>query len=585
MSIFPKLNDTIIAIDIETKEEKNISTYGPGSHRHYLDGEESYILGVAISDSENDFYFPFSKELFKWLRGIQQEHTWVGHNIMYDLSWLYYEGFRPQSVCDTMGLVKLLAEDRQPRNGFAKPYSLDACAYDYLGVRKNEEGIQAFCTEHGLKGNPQKWLWRMPEGLVGQYAKVDTRLTRELYVKLIQEIARQGLQEVWETECELLPILAETHHRGIRIDAEKRHDTSELLEREISELMAWMEAKAARKFNPNSGKQLAEVFTFLGIEYALTDKGNPSFKGEDLLPFGVDPDMEYFPHVLVTHNKLLKLKRDFVDRIGDFMVGGRIRPMINPYGTKTGRPTSNTPNIFQIPKRGRGKELCRALFLPEPGEEWASMDYASEEYRVFAHYAVGAGADRYRSNYNSEGALREEKYDMHIENGKLAGVSRSKAKTIGLGVLFGMGADKMAASLGEGREEGLRIVNKFHSVNPAFRATSRLVETVAKRRGYVRTLMGRRRRLDKKSAYRGLNFLTQGNSADLAKKTIVLAHREGLFDKVHFLLWLYDEYNLSVAEENKWAVDRIKEIGETAIKFKVKMWLDLGYGPNWGEVK
>jgi DNA polymerase-1 len=174
---------------------------------------------------------------------------------------------------------------------------------------------------------------------------------------------------------------------------------------------------------------------------------------------------------------------------------------------------------------------------------------------------------------------------MHIENGKLAGVTRNKAKTIGLGVLFGMGAEKMAASLGEGRERGLSIVKKFHSVNPAFRATSQLVEKVAKRRGYIKTLLGRRRRLDADSAYRGLNFLTQGNSADLAKLTIVEAKKQGLLEKVNFLLWLYDEYDLSVAPENRKYVEEFKKIGETAIKFKVPMYLDLEYGPSWGEVK
>lgn len=585
MNTFPRLSERVIAIDIETKEEKDISHYGPGSHRHYLEGEDSYILGVAISDSKNDYYFPPSKELFGWLKEEQNKRLWVGHNILYDLSWLWYEGFHPEYLADTMGLVKLLWEDRQPRKGFAKPYSLDACAYDFLGVRKNEDEIAQFCVDNGLKGSPQKWLWKMPFDMVARYAKIDTRLTYDLYHRLLPKISEQELDRVWEVETELLPILAETHHRGIRIDDSRRQDVSTQLEQEIKELMDWMVAKAGKTFNPNSGKQLAQVFKTLGIEFGYTDKGNPSFKGEDLLPFGVDPDMGYFPHVLVTHNKLLKLKRDFVDRLEDFMVEGRVRPMINPYGTKTGRPTSNTPNIFQIPKRGRGKELCRVLFLPEEGEEWASMDYASEEYRVFAHYAVGHGAERYRENYNNEGESKEEKYDMHVENGKLAGVSRSKAKTIGLGVLFGMGANKMAASLGEGQQEGLRIVEKFHKVNPAFRATSKLVETVAKRRGYIHTILGRQRRLDANSAYRGLNFLTQGNSADLAKLTIVLAKRQGILEHVNFLLWLYDEFNLSAAPENREYVGRFKRIGETAIEFKVKMFLDLEYGPNWGEVK
>lgn len=568
---FPTLTEEVIAWDIETKEEKDLKKFGPGSHRHYLEGEESYILGVAISDSKRDFYFPASQELFEWLREEQNKRLWVAHNGLYDCSWMYYEGFRPQRMADTMGLVRLLSEDRLS-------YSLDSCGKDFLGFRKNEAEIKQWCDDHRLRGAPQKWLWMMPVELVAKYAKVDTRLCYDLYTKLIPEIEKQGLDRIWEVEKELLPILAESHHRGIRIDNNRRKEASIELGKEVAELKRWLVSRAGCDFNTGSGKQLAPIFDKLGLSYKKTDKGKPSFKGEDLLPFGVDPDMEFFPHVLITHNKLQKLKRDFVDRLDDFMVKGRVHPMINPYGTKTGRPTSNTPNVFQIPKRGRGKEICRVLFVPEEGEEWASMDYASEEYRVFAHYAVGKGSDRYRDKYNNE-----DKYDMHVENGRLAGVSRNKAKTIGLGVLFGMGAKKMATNLGEGETKGLQIVKKFHEVNPSFKATSQLVENRAKSRGYIFTMMGRRRRLDRDSAYRGLNFLTQGNSADLAKLTLVEANRRGLWNKMNFLIWLYDEFNVSVKPENRQYVEELKELGETAIKFKVKMYLDLTYGPNWGE--
>ncbi len=580
MQTFPELREKVIAIDIETKETLNLSRSGSGSHRHYLEGEDSYILGVAISDSKNDYYFEASTELFSWLAGIQNNHVWIGHNILYDLSWLYYENFKPEMCADTMGLVKLLDEDRQPKKGFSRPYSLSSCAMSFLDRGKNEAEITEFCETNNLRGSAQQWLFMMPVSLVSRYAKVDTRCTYDLYMALIHKIDEQNLQAVWEMETALIPILAQLNHKGLRIDTEKRSEASKELSKEIEDLKKWLFEKANKEFNTNSGKQLQVVFDSLGLKYKHTEKGNPSFKGDDLLPFGVEPDMEFFPHVLVLHNKLLKLKRDFVDRLQDFIVQGRIHPTINPYGTKTGRPTSNTPNIFQIPKRGRGKEICRQLFIPEEGEEWASMDYASEEYRVFAHYAIGPGSDNYRHKYNTK-----DDYDMHTENGRLAGVDRTKAKTIGLGVLFGMGKDKMAASLGVGKEEGLHIVAKFHDVNPAFKATSLQVESVARTRGYIHTILGRRRRLNKNSAYRGLNFLTQGNSADIAKLTIVEANRRGLLKKINFLFWLYDEYNISVKPENKQYVNEFKEIGENIIRFKVKMVLDLGYGLNWGAIK
>jgi DNA polymerase-1 len=417
----------------------------------------------------------------------------------------------------------------------------------------------------------------MPESLVAEYAKMDTRLTYDLYQRLIPQIEAQGMARVWEIECDLVPILAEMHHRGIRIDDSRRLEVSESLGNEILEIEEWLFKKAGRTFNTGSSKQKAEVFDALGLPYKKTQKGNPSFKGEDLLPFGVEEDMEYFPHALVVHNKLEKLKRDFVDRLEDFMVQGRVHPMINPYGTRTGRPTSNTPNVFQIPKRGRGKEICRVLFLPEEGEQWVSMDYASEEYRVFAHYAVGPGSDKYRMRYNTE-----DDYDLHAENAELAGVDRNKAKTIGLGVLFGMGDRKMASNLGVGAIEGAKIVERFHNTNPAFRATSRFVEARAKSRGWIHTILGRRRRLDRDTAYRGLNFLPKGICRSCKEGDCGGSEGWDVGQDVSASLFVR-RVRHQRAPENMQYVEEFKKIAETAIEFRVRMQLDVEVGPNWGE--
>ena len=597
MLSFPNLKGPFVAIDIETHEHLSIKDYGPGAHRGYLTNDPSEILCVSISTATEDFCFPASQETFDWLISIENKYLFVGHNILYDLGWLYYENFKPKKVADTMGLVKMLDEDRLPRKGFGKPYSLDACANTYLGHRKLSDPLKVLCEELGLKGVPQIHLKElMAQGYtedVFNYAKMDTRLTYDIYAKLIPRIVEQSLEEIWSYETRLLPILAQINNKGIRIDENRRVAVSIELGKEVKILEDWLFDKAGGPFKEGSGKQLEEIFTRLEFPFkrnAPTEKmlkkdpaakGNASFAAPDMLPYGVEPNMEYFPHVLVSYRKLKKLKKDFVDRLHDFIIDGRIHPNVNPYGTKTGRPTCSAPNVFQIPKRGRGKELCRTLFIPEEGCEWYSMDYASEEYRVFAHYAVGAGSDIYRMKYNTIPG-----YDMHVENAQLAGCDRPKAKTIGLGVLFGMGALKMAQNLGEGEKRGLEIVNKFHEVNPSFKQTSNRVMNVAKSRQWIRTIMGRRRRFPHgEGAYRGLNFLTQGNSADLGKVTIVKAYEAGLLDKMPFHLWLYDEFNLSVKPGDEYLVKQFQEIAETCVKFRVKMQLDIEQGPNWGSVK
>jgi DNA polymerase-1 len=581
---YPVLTEDIVAIDLETKESQDLKKYGSSVHRAYLENADSYILGASISTSDNDYYFEACNELFEWLRSIQKDHLFVGHNILYDLAWLRYEGFIPSRVADTMGLVKMLHEDR-----FS--YSLNDCGIDFLNDVKGEDELIEWCKSEGLKGKPQVWLWKMPFELVSKYAKQDTRLTYDLYMKLIPEIERQELTYIWGIECKFLIILMEVNHKGIRVDNDRRMVTSEELNNEIVILESWLFDKAGGEFKEGSGKQLAPIFDKLGIKYSFNKPtakmiekgkpGNPSFTSDKMLPYGIDPNMEYFPHVLVTYRKLRKLKKDFVDRLEDFMVCGRVHPTVNPYGTKTGRPSASKPNIFQIPKRGRGKEICRPLFIPEIGEEWVSMDYASEELRVFAHYARGNGADRYREQYNNN-----PKYDMHLENGLIAGCDRPKAKSIGLGKLFGMGVATMAKSLGVSDYEGKKIVAKFDHECPSFKITAKSASEWAKQNGFMRTISKRRRRFPRgEGSFKALNFLTQANSADIAKITIVQADEAGLLENLNLLLYLYDEYNFSVKKENFHYLNDFKKIGENAIKLNVKMALDLEIGTNWGDIK
>lgn len=581
---YPVLLEDVIALDLETKEDRDLKKYGSAVHRAYKEGADAYVLGASISTSTQDYYFEACNELFAWLRSIQENHLFVGHNILYDLAWLRYEGFIPTRVADTMGLTRMLHEDRYS-------YSLNDCGMDFLGDEKGEAELEEWCKENGLKGKPQIWLWKMPFDLVAKYAKQDTRLTYDLYMKLIPEIERQELTYIWGIECKFLLILMDMNYRGIRLDNEQRLLTSSELESEIKILETWLFDKAGCEFKEGSSKQLAPIFDKLGIKYKTNKPtakmveagkpGNPSFKSEDMLPYGIDPNMEYFPHVLVSYRKIKKLKKDFVDRLGDFMVCGRIHPTINPYGTKTGRPSASKPNIFQIPKRGRGKELCRKLFLPEIGEVWFSGDYASEELRVFAHYARGKGADRYRDQYNNN-----PDYDMHLENGAIAGCDRPKAKTIGLGKLFGMGKAKMSTSLGVSDYEGGKIVDRFDAECPSFKVTARSASDWAKQNGFMRTISKRRRRFPRgEGSFKALNFLTQGNSADIAKITMVQAHEAGLLEHLNLLLYLYDEYDMSVAPENLHYLKDFKKIAENAIKLDVKMTLDMEKGSNWGNIK
>jgi len=593
---FPDLKEYTLAFDIETRDQYLISkgkrpSLGSGAHRHYLEGEESYILCVTISDSKNDYYFPACPKLWVWLKNIEKNHLWVTHNGLYDYSWTFYEGFVPSRMADTMGLARILHEERLS-------YSLDNLCKDFLKIGKAEDEIAQWCKDRKLSGAPQQWLWKMIEegyeDLVAHYAKIDTRRTYDLYMYFIPEIEKQNLSYIWSIECKLLPILVEMNHRGIPIDNQHRE---KMIDQSIVEedrlIKKIKKITCLSGLNVNSGKQLQSVFDRLNLPYKINPptkkmiekgvtEGNPSFKSEDLLPYGVEPDEHYLPHLIVLFRKMQKLRRDFLEKLELFQVQGRIHPTIYPWGTKTGRPTSQAPNIFQIPKRGKGKEICRPLFIPEEGEIFVSADVSSQELRVFAHYARGKSGQRYRDAYNDE----SRDYDMHLDNAETAGCDRTKAKSIGLGVLFGMGQKKLTIALAVGETEGKKILSRFHEKNPSFMQTSKEAQRYAEKFGYIKTVSGRKRRFPKgEGAYKALNFLTQGNSADMAKIAIVRAHEEGILDYMNFYFWLYDELDLSIKPENMPYYYRFKELMETAIPLKVKIKLETETGPSWGEIK
>ena len=305
-----------------------------------------------------------------------------------------------------------------------------------------------------------------------------------------------------------------------------------------------------------------------------------------------------------------KAHTTFIDSILKHQVDGRIHAEINQLkgefgGTVSGRLSMNNPNLQQVPARNEaiGPKI-RSLFLPEEGEKWASLDYSQQEPRLLVHYAKKHGLE------GAETLIKffHEGKDFHQVTADMAQISRKEAKTIGLGLMYGMGIAKLANSLDISQDKAKALKKKYNDnvnfLNNIIVRATRYTE----QNGYINTLLGRRCRFnlwenkdfhDKRmmnhenakktwawnemkraGTYRALNRLIQGSAADQTKKAMV-----DLWSicKVTPMIQIHDELNISVANETQ--VKEIKQIMESAVELHVPVKCEAKIGTNWGEIK
>jgi DNA polymerase I-like protein with 3'-5' exonuclease and polymerase domains len=270
----------------------------------------------------------------------------------------------------------------------------------------------------------------------------------------------------------------------------------------------------------------------------------------------------------------------------------------------TGRFSYNNPNLQQIP--ARNKELgprIRSLFIPEEGMTWGCFDYSQQEPRLVTHYAALDGlygVEEVLDAYNGGEA------DFHQIVAEMANIPRSQAKTINLGLFYGMGKNKLQAELGVSKENAEDLFRTYHDKVPFVKMLMESVMRRAQDRGRVRTLLGRRCRFDlwepnqfgihkalpheealsehgpgikRAYTYKALNRLIQGSAADMTKKAMVELHKEGITPHIQ----VHDELDISVV--NPLEAAKIKDIMESAVDLEVPNKVDYESGPNWGTIK
>ena len=427
-----------ISIDLETKDS-NLLTLGPGWTR-----KDGYIIGVAVGAGDSAWYFPTGHKVgnmpknpvYSWLTKLCADETItkVFHNALYDLGWLRAEGIEVKGkIIDTMIAAPLLDENR-------KWYNLNSLARDYLGEFKDEKLLKSAAEEFGV--DPKSGMWQLPPRYVGKYAEQDALITLKLWENLRKKITQQECTSIFELETDLLPVLFEMKTKGVRVDVEKAHQTKKDLTKIEESLIQEIVKETGVTVEPWVATSVAKVFDAVGLPYSRTEKSGAPMFTKQFLANNTHP----IAQKIIKIREINKANTTFVDTILEHSHNGRIHCDFHSLrsdggGTVTGRFSSSNPNLQQIPARDPEiKKLIRGLFIPEEGHKWGSFDYASQEPRWLVHYcATLTGVDRHPQIDDVVKMYHEGNADFHQMVADMANIPRKQAKTVNLGIMYGMG--------------------------------------------------------------------------------------------------------------------------------------------------
>ena len=588
-----------IAIDLETKDP-DLKNTGSGS----VTGK-GHIVGIAVAVQDWSGYYPIRHEgggnmdhgaVTRWLQDVLKTPAdKIFHNAMYDVCFLRAERYEIQGrIVDTMIAGSLVDENRFR-------YDLGSLGRDYVGIGKNEGVLKETAEHWGIDAKSE--MYKLPAMYVGEYAEQDAVLTLNLWQEMKKEIKSQDIENIFNLETELFPCLVDMRFLGVRVDLEAAHKLKEELVSEEKRCLEKVWKETGVDVQIWAARSIEKVFQHQKLPYEKTAKTEaPSFTKNFLQNHSNE-----LVKLIARAREINKAHTTFIDTILKHEHNGRIHAEINQIrsdqgGTVTGRFSYANPNLQQIP--ARNKDLgprIRSLFIPEEGTTWGCFDYSQQEPRLVTHFAALDGLYKVSEVLD---AYNEGEADFHQIVADMANIPRSQAKTINLGLFYGMGKNKLQAELGILKEDAEDLFRTYHDKVPFVKMLMENVSRRAQDKGHVRTLLGRRCRfplwepnqfgihkplkheeallehgpgIRRAFTYKALNKLIQGSAADMTKKAMVELYKEGIVPHIQ----VHDELDISVDGNS----DKIKKIMETAVELEVDNKVDYESGPNWGTIK
>jgi DNA polymerase-1 len=594
-----ELDDMIAAL-------RDVGGYAFDSETPSLFPMEAELVGLSFAIEDTAWYVPFNLEppvlgdteaLLEHLRDLLTDPGLdrTGQNTKYDWLVLGQHGVRmPPPQFDTMVASFCAA-------GSDRGHGLDTLALQYLGLKK--------IPTRSLLGSGKKQITMdaVPIDQVAEYACEDADVTARLRPILEEALEENGALSLYhDLEMPLVPVLCAMEERGIRLDSELLDGIATEMETELEKLVWKVQELAGENFNLNSTKVLGQVlFEKLriqdeaGVKRPKRTKTGWATDQETLsTKYGDVPIVEH----LLEYREVSKLKSTYVDALPRYVLPdtGRIHCSFSQVSAATGRLASSDPNLQNIPVRSeRGRRLREAFVPREPDAAgpWVLMaaDYSQIELRVMAHLS---GDEHMRRAF-------EEGQDVHAATAtRIFGVMpelitremRSQAKVINFGLLYGMGAQRLSRETGLTLNEARQFIERYFQSFPTVRDWMDRTLEEAREKGYVETLLGRRRRIpeidSRDSRMRSfaqnaaINTPVQGSAADIIKRAMIDLERELTASSLsgRMLLQVHDELVLEVPEreleDTRGLVERCMQ---EAVVLDVPLAVDFGWGANWLE--
>jgi DNA polymerase-1 len=503
---------------------------------------------------------------------------------------------------------------------------MDTLLADYLRDANAKHGLEVM-AERNFGFSPTSYSELVPKGATfaavpieaaALYCGMDVHVTWRLTGQLRAQLAALGpalpalLEQV---ELPLEPVLAAMEATGIRIDSAYLGELSAELAGALSTLEAKAKEAAGVDFNLASPKQLGELlFDTLGLDRKKSRKTKTGWSTDAAVLEKLE-DAHPVVSLVLEHRTLSKLKSTYVDALPALVEPetGRVHTDFNQAVTATGRLSSSNPNLQNIPVRTEFSRRIRKAFLPQEGWTLLSADYSQIELRILTHLS---GEEVLVEAYRSGDDVHALTARLLLDKDEVSPDERRLGKTINFGVIYGMGAQRFARETGVSQAEAKDFLSRYKQRYPKVFAFLELQERLALARGYVETILGRRRpfgfdpnglgrllgkdplEIDLDVARRGgmeaqqlraaANAPIQGSSADIIKLAMVQLHHRlaagGL--PARLLLQVHDELVLECAPEALDEVRRLtRETMEHAVELSVPLVVETGSGANWMDAK
>lgn len=551
----------------------------------------SLIAGIALCKEKGiAYYVPIrhsvgpnlEKAIFILKEYFEDERIKkIGHDLKYSILLLKQEGVNLRgTLYDTMIASYLL-------NPNISDHSLETVVFDYLLFRMKTHS-EVMAERHSFTD--------LSIDEATEYSAEKAELTMQLKEILFERLKEEGLEDLYfNIEMPLIYVLADMEEVGIKVNRERLNELSIELKDKLDEIESRIYEIARERFNINSPQQLQKIlFEKLGLKPIKRTKTGYSTGVDVLVALS---EVHELPKEILNYRTLFKLKTTYVDALPKLInkKTGRIHTSFNQTMTATGRLSSSEPNLQNIPIRGEWGTKIREVFIAEENHFLISADYSQVELRILAHISKDEGLiDSFRRDIDIHSRTASELFGLSED--RVTPEMRRAAKSINFGIVYGISPYGLSEALGiEQKEAAIYIENYFKK----HQGVKNYIDTTIKEaveKGYVKTLMGRKRPIPeinspssnvRQQAERlAINTPIQGTAADLIKMAMINIWRK-LKErrlKTKIILQIHDELLFECPErELDEAIELIKKEMEGALSLAVPLKVGIGYGKNWAE--